>query len=71
MLSKKGESSLPVCPRGSSDHAYVSGLSALLLYRSITVPAGLHTSHSEHWVLDISDESLKSTPETNITLYIN
>ena len=25
----------------------------------------------EHWVLYISDESLNSTPETNITLYVN
>ena len=25
----------------------------------------------EHWVLYISDESLNSTPETNITLYAN
>ena len=23
----------------------------------------------EHWVLHVSDESLHSTPETNITLY--
>ena len=25
----------------------------------------------EHWVLNISDESLNSTLETNITLYVN
>ena len=25
----------------------------------------------EHWVLNISDESLNSTPKTNIALYIN
>ena len=25
----------------------------------------------EHWVLYVSDESLNSTPETNITLYVN
>ena len=25
----------------------------------------------EHWVLYISDESLNSTPETNIRLYVN
>ena len=24
-----------------------------------------------HWVLWVSDESLNSTPETNITLYVN
>ena len=26
------------------------------------------TGYDEHWVLYISDESLSSTPETNITL---
>ena len=25
----------------------------------------------EHWVLCVSDESLNSTPETNMTLYVN
>ena len=25
----------------------------------------------EHWVLNVSDESLNSTPETNIALYVN
>ena len=25
----------------------------------------------EHWVLHVSDESLNSTPDTNITLYVN
>lgn len=25
----------------------------------------------EHWVLNITDESLISTPETNITLHLN
>ena len=25
----------------------------------------------EHWVLHVSDESLNSTPEINITLYVN
>ena len=25
----------------------------------------------KHWVLSVSDESLNSTPETNITLYVN
>ena len=25
----------------------------------------------EHWVLYVSDESLNSIPETNITLYVN
>ena len=25
----------------------------------------------EHWVLYVNDESLDSTPETNITLYVN
>ena len=25
----------------------------------------------DHWVLYVSDESLNSTPETNITLYLN
>ena len=28
-------------------------------------------SYDEHWVLYISDESLNSTPETNIALYGN
>ena len=27
--------------------------------------------YDEHWVLYISDESLNSTPETNIKLYVN
>ena len=25
----------------------------------------------EHWVLCLSDESLTSTPETNVVLYVN
>ena len=25
----------------------------------------------EHWMLYVSDESLNSTPETNITLFVN
>ena len=25
----------------------------------------------EDWMLDVSDESLNSTPETSITLYVN
>ena len=25
----------------------------------------------ERWVLDVSDESLNSTPETNFSLYVN
>ena len=29
------------------------------------------TCHVEHWVLYVSDESLNSTPENNITLYVN
>ena len=29
------------------------------------------TYSDEHWVLYVSDESLNSTPETNIALYIN
>jgi len=29
------------------------------------------TGCNEHWVLYVSDESLNSTPETNITLHIN
>ena len=29
------------------------------------------TCWDEHWVLYVSDESLNSTPETNITLYGN
>ena len=28
-------------------------------------------SYDEHWVLYVSDESLNSTPKTNITLYVN
>ena len=27
--------------------------------------------YDEHWVLYVSDESLNSTPETIITLYVN
>ena len=27
--------------------------------------------YDKHWVLYISDESLNSTPETNISLYVN
>ena len=30
-----------------------------------------NTSCDEHWVLHVSNESLNSTPETNITLYVN
>ena len=29
------------------------------------------TCYDEHWVLYVSDESLNSTPETNIVLYVN
>ena len=29
------------------------------------------TCREEHWVLDVSDESLNSTPEANIALYVN
>ena len=29
------------------------------------------TFWDEHWVLHVSDESLGSTPETNITLWVN
>ena len=29
------------------------------------------TCCDDHWVLYVSDESLNSTPETNITLYVN
>ena len=29
------------------------------------------TCYDEHWVLCVSDESLNSTPETNIALYVN
>lgn len=29
------------------------------------------TCHNEHWVSYASNESLESTPETNITLYAN
>ena len=29
------------------------------------------TCWDEHWVLHVSDESLNSTPETNIALYVN
>ena len=29
------------------------------------------TCWDEHWVLYVSDESLNSTPETIITLYVN
>ena len=29
------------------------------------------TGCDKHWVLQESDESLNSTPETNITLYVN
>ena len=29
------------------------------------------TCYDEHWVLYVSDESLSSTPETNIALYVN
>lgn len=25
----------------------------------------------EHWLLNVSDESLNSSPETNITLHVN
>ena len=29
------------------------------------------TCYDEHWVLYVHDESLNSTPETNITSYVN
>ena len=29
------------------------------------------TCYDEHWVICVSDESLNSTPETNIILYVN
>jgi len=29
------------------------------------------TCYDEHWVLYVSAESLHSTPETNIVLYVN
>ena len=29
------------------------------------------TCYDEHWVLYVSDESLNSTSETNIALYVN
>jgi len=29
------------------------------------------TCYDEHWVLYVSEESRNSTPETNITLYVN
>ena len=29
------------------------------------------TCCDEHWVLYVNDESLNSTPETNITLYVS
>ena len=29
------------------------------------------TCYDEQWVLYVSDESLNSTPETDITLYVN
>ena len=29
------------------------------------------TCCDEHWALDVTDESLNSTPETNITLRVN
>ena len=29
------------------------------------------TCNDEHWVFNVSDESLNSTPETNITIYVN
>ena len=28
-------------------------------------------TYDEHWVLCVSDESLKSTPETNIAQHVN
>lgn len=27
--------------------------------------------YDEHWVLYVNDESMNSTPETNIALYVN
>ena len=27
--------------------------------------------YDEHWMLHVSDESLSSTPETNVTLHVN
>ena len=29
------------------------------------------TCYDKHWVLHVNDESLTSTPETNIALYVN
>ena len=29
------------------------------------------TCYDEHWVFYVSDESLNSTPDTNIVLYVN
>ena len=29
------------------------------------------TCYDKHWVLCVNNESLNSTPETNITLYVN
>ena len=29
------------------------------------------TCWNEHWVFYVSDESLNSTPETNVTLHVN
>lgn len=30
-----------------------------------------NTCWNEYWLLDVSDKSLNSTPEGNITLYVN
>lgn len=30
-----------------------------------------NTCYAEHWVLYVSDQSLNSTPETNIAAYVN
>ena len=32
---------------------------------------GIESTCEEHWVLYVSDESINSVPETNITLYVN
>lgn len=39
--------------------------------KSIWVMGIKECTCNEHWVLYVSDESLNSTPETNIALYVN
>lgn len=39
-------------------------------WRGDTVGWVLRRTHDEHWVLYVRDESLNSTPKTNITLYV-